>query len=131
MRLAAAASRDRALSLLEDCRLLPGSRCFVWVHYQDPHGPYDPPGDRRERLLPAERADPGGDQRLPLGADHQGLGAIPRYQYLDDRNDVAFYQGKIASAQFFAKNVLPASTLARKMVEASSLDIMELPEEVF
>ena len=46
-------------------------------------------------------------------------------------NDVAFYKGKIASAQFFAKNVLPASTLARKMVEASSLDIMELEEEVF
>jgi arylsulfatase A-like enzyme len=64
----------------------------VWVHYQDPHGPYDPPGDRRERLLPGERAAPGGDRRLPLGADHQGLGGIPRYQYLDDRNDVAFYR---------------------------------------
>lgn len=46
-------------------------------------------------------------------------------------SDAAFYRGKVASAQFFAKNVLPASTLTRKLVEASSLDIMELPEEVF
>jgi arylsulfatase A-like enzyme len=64
----------------------------VWVHYQDPHGPYDPPGDRRARLLPGERAAPDGGQRLPLGADHQGVGAIPRYQFLDDRYDVAYYR---------------------------------------
>jgi arylsulfatase len=83
---------DRALALVEDCLLLPGSRCFVWVHYQDPHGPYDPPGDRRARLLPGERAAPDGGQRLPLGADHQGVGAIPRYQFLDDRYDVAYYR---------------------------------------
>lgn len=45
--------------------------------------------------------------------------------------DVAFYKGKVASAQFFAKNVLPASTLTRKLVEASSLDLMELEDELF
>lgn len=45
--------------------------------------------------------------------------------------DVAFYKGKVASAQFFARNVLPASTLARKLVEASSLDLMELEDELF
>lgn len=46
-------------------------------------------------------------------------------------NDVAFYKGKIASAQFYSKNVLPASTLARKMIEASTLDLMELEDEAF
>ncbi|HVY44751.1 MAG TPA: acyl-CoA dehydrogenase [Minicystis sp.] len=45
--------------------------------------------------------------------------------------DKAFYEGKIASARFWAKNVLPALTLARKLVEQSSLEIMELPEASF
>jgi hypothetical protein len=45
--------------------------------------------------------------------------------------DVAFYKGKIASAVFFAKNVLPASAVARKLVEASSLDIMQIEDEAF
>ena len=44
---------------------------------------------------------------------------------------MAFYKGKIASAKFFSKNVLPASTLARKLVEASTLDIMEIEDETF
>ena len=46
-------------------------------------------------------------------------------------DDVAFYKGKLASAQFFAKNVLPASALTRTLVEASTLDLMELEEDVF
>lgn len=45
--------------------------------------------------------------------------------------DIAFYKGKIASAQFFAKNVLPNTGLARKLVEASSLDIMQIEDETF
>jgi hypothetical protein len=45
--------------------------------------------------------------------------------------DIAFYKGKIASAVFFAKNVLPNTGLARKLVEASSLDIMNIEDEAF
>lgn len=45
--------------------------------------------------------------------------------------DRAFYEGKIASAQFFCRNVLPSLTLTRKLVEASSLELMDLDEEAF
>ncbi|MBX5483371.1 MAG: acyl-CoA dehydrogenase [Myxococcaceae bacterium] len=45
--------------------------------------------------------------------------------------DAAFYDGKIAAARFFCREVLPNVTLARKLVEASSLELMELPEEAF
>jgi hypothetical protein len=45
--------------------------------------------------------------------------------------DVAFYKGKIASARFFASNVLPGLTLVRKLVEKSDLELMELPDEAF
>lgn len=46
-------------------------------------------------------------------------------------HDAAFYDGKVASARFFAATVLPSLTLARKLVEQSTLDLMALPEECF
>ncbi|MER5440915.1 acyl-CoA dehydrogenase [Streptomyces sp. NPDC002790] len=48
--------------------------------------------------------------------------------------DVAFYQGKIAAAKFFAANVLPGVTGARKLAQTTSesgADIMDLDEASF
>ena len=45
--------------------------------------------------------------------------------------DEAFYQGKIATAQFFAKNMLPNLTALRGIIEAIDDDIMALPEAAF
>ncbi|MEV5079049.1 acyl-CoA dehydrogenase [Streptomyces sp. NPDC056159] len=45
--------------------------------------------------------------------------------------DRAFYQGKIAAAKFFAANVLPGVTLARKVAQNVDLDLMELDEAAF
>ncbi|MFI7005861.1 acyl-CoA dehydrogenase [Streptomyces sp. NPDC050145] len=48
--------------------------------------------------------------------------------------DVPFYQGKIAAAKFFAANVLPGVTGARKLAQgtsASGLDVMDLDEAAF
>ena len=46
-------------------------------------------------------------------------------------NDKAFYQGKIATAQFFAKNMFPNLTASRGIIEAIDDDIMSLPEAAF
>jgi alkylation response protein AidB-like acyl-CoA dehydrogenase len=45
--------------------------------------------------------------------------------------DEAFYQGKLAAAGFFAATVLPRLAAEREIVEATSLEAMELPEEAF
>ncbi|HEY5853674.1 MAG TPA: acyl-CoA dehydrogenase [Aldersonia sp.] len=45
--------------------------------------------------------------------------------------DKAFYQGKIATASFFAKNVLPELTATRAILAAIDNDIMELDEAAF
>ncbi len=45
--------------------------------------------------------------------------------------DTPFYQGKIASARFFAKNVLPELKARRKVVEAADNSLMELDEAAF
>jgi arylsulfatase len=89
---AAEATTRAALAALEGCTANPSDRCFLWVHYQDPHGPYTPPPGLRERSLAAERAAPDGPRELPVREDHMGMGGIPRYQLLEDRREVAFYR---------------------------------------
>jgi len=46
-------------------------------------------------------------------------------------SDEAFYRGKIATARFFAKNMLPNLTALRRIVETIDDDIMALPEAAF
>jgi alkylation response protein AidB-like acyl-CoA dehydrogenase len=45
--------------------------------------------------------------------------------------DVAFYTGKVAAASFFARTVLPELPTRRTLVEATTLDLMDLPEDAF
>jgi alkylation response protein AidB-like acyl-CoA dehydrogenase len=65
--------------------------------------------------------------RLLAQADiaHAALSAAP------PTNDEAFYQGKIATAAFFAKNVLPNLTALRAVIESLDDEIMRLPEAAF
>jgi arylsulfatase len=93
---------DAALRLLDGCGETVDTGCFLWVHYQDPHGPYMPPGDLRDRELERERGTPDGKRVLPVSEDHTGMGAIPDYQILGDRRDVAFYRaGYHAEIRYF------------------------------
>ena len=91
----AAATLAAALATLEGSDARP---LFLWVHWNDPHGPYLP--DR----IPFSDAPPGtdGEARLPVGSDDSGLGAIPRYQELagvDAVGDyVNRYDGEVAQA---------------------------------
>ncbi|MQA62020.1 MAG: acyl-CoA dehydrogenase [Actinophytocola sp.] len=45
--------------------------------------------------------------------------------------DIPFYEGKIAAASFFAKNVLPELAARRKIVEAADNGLMDLDEAAF
>ncbi len=58
--------------------------------------------------------------------DEGGLGPQPLAA-----SEKAFYQGKLAAAGFFAATVLPRLAAEREIVEATSLDPMDVPEEAF
>jgi alkylation response protein AidB-like acyl-CoA dehydrogenase len=45
--------------------------------------------------------------------------------------DKAFYEGKVAAAQFFARTVLPKITAERAIAESTDLSLMELDESAF
>ena len=46
-------------------------------------------------------------------------------------SDTAFYSGKVETAKWFASNRLPLIAAERAIAEATTLDLMELPEEAF
>jgi alkylation response protein AidB-like acyl-CoA dehydrogenase len=54
----------------------------------------------------------------------QLAGAVPA-------KDAAFYEGKVAAAQFFARQVLPRLSAERAVLEATDLSVMDLPVEAF
>jgi arylsulfatase len=89
-RVAEATTAD-ALTALDACAGT-GAPCFLWVHYQDPHGPYTPPPALRARYLARERAAADGTTELPLLQGNRGFGGIPRYQAVGDEREVAFYR---------------------------------------
>jgi len=69
---------------------LAGERFFLWLHLQDPHGPYLPP----DGVPPGYRDDPPGlgeDRRLPLGRNQGGYKEIPAYQGVGDERWASDY----------------------------------------
>jgi hypothetical protein len=47
------------------------------------------------------------------------------------KSDEAFYRGKVATATFFAKNMLPRLTAQRRVIESIDDDIMRVSESAF
>jgi alkylation response protein AidB-like acyl-CoA dehydrogenase len=45
--------------------------------------------------------------------------------------DKSFYEGKVAAARFFAHEVLPRIGADRRIIESSTLDVMDLAEDAF
>jgi len=59
------------------------------------------------------------------------LGALDGEPGAMSAADRAFYQGKLATARFFAQTVLPRLAVEREIAETTTLDLMDLPEEAF
>jgi len=86
----------RALEWLRDSEKRP---FFLWVHYQDPHGPYTPPPPARDRFhIPA----PPGEKDLPLRQGNSARGGIPAYQVLPELRRASEYESRYAGEIFFA-----------------------------
>ena len=93
------------------------SRFFLWVHFQDPHGPYLPPPE-----LAAEFARTPKDEKLPLGTTQRGLGQIPQYQNLDGENRPDVYRDRYdAEIRYFDREFgrLIAELRARGLLDDS------------
>ena len=75
---------DRAIELLKE---LPKDQLFLWVHYNDPHGPYTPP----ERFAKMFRKPSQRPHHLTVNTSQSGYGGIPSYQRLGTNTDFYYY----------------------------------------
>lgn len=76
---------------------------FLWVHYQDPHGPYTPPGEFATRLKvpPAD-----GEKPLPVLPSETGWGGIPSYQAIEGRSRPSEYESLYAGEILYADSLI-------------------------
>jgi arylsulfatase len=86
----AEATTQRALAWLAERGERP---LFLFVHYQDPHGPYTPPPERLAPFAALEREE---SPLLPLLASDTQPGGIPRYQALPGLDHLAQYRSRYA-----------------------------------
>lgn len=66
---------------------------FLWVHYQDPHGPYDPPDGYAGKFELAGDPD---EKPLPRLESNLAYGGIPAYQALPGLTRASEYRARYA-----------------------------------
>ncbi|MGA1839551.1 MAG: sulfatase [bacterium] len=75
---------DRAIELIEQFH---EEQLFMWIHYQDPHGPYTPPdGFVGQFRNPSQKPF-----YLDVNKSLSGFGGIPSYQRLEENRDFYYY----------------------------------------
>ena len=80
------ATTARAIDWLQSTS---GAPIFLWVHYQDPHGPYTPPGEFAGRLPVTPRR---GERPLSVGTPARG--GLPAYQALEGVTLPSVYESR-------------------------------------
>jgi arylsulfatase A-like enzyme len=87
----AAPTTERALAWLAAQR---GDQpVFLWLHYQDPHGPYTPPAPFTAAFPELVQGD---EAPLPLLGNNSGAGGIPAYQRVGDERQPSRYARRYA-----------------------------------
>lgn len=108
---------DAALAWLEE---RPSDRFFLWVHYQDPHGPYTPPEEYIEERNRAYA------RQLPLSNRSNTAGNIPFYQVLGQEMNTDFYEDRYeAEIRYFDRE------LGRLLAALEEEDLLEQALVIF
>jgi alkylation response protein AidB-like acyl-CoA dehydrogenase len=98
---------------------------FVMSAQQDPRNTYKV-GQQTVRLLMST-----GDVLIGWLLLRQAEVALAALDGEVSPKDQAFYQGKVAAASFFARNILPELTARRAIVESTDNALMDVPEAAF
>ena len=102
----ASQTSERALAWLRGVGSQP---FFLWVHYQDPHGPYTPPEEFRGRIQVSPDPD---EEPLHVMPSESGLGGIPDYQALEGLDLPSEYES------LYADEILYADHWVGRLIEA-------------
>ena len=80
---------EAAIDWLDSSQARDG-RFFLWIHYQDPHGPYTPPASFEQRFAREDTLR----VELPLGKTQSGKGQIPAYQIVQGERSLERYRAR-------------------------------------
>ena len=81
----AKSTTDRAIELINRFRK---SSLFMWIHYQDPHGPYTPQKQYAGLFWDPHNQKP---RNIKVNKSLSGWGGIPSYQKLPNSTDYHYY----------------------------------------
>jgi hypothetical protein len=73
-------------------------------------------------------------EKLAVLCDEKGIDAKDKEAFdafVKDNRDAAFYSGKLSSARYFIKNVLPEVDAAVKSIKSEDLSIVDIADESF
>jgi alkylation response protein AidB-like acyl-CoA dehydrogenase len=121
-------ARERELlgTALEDVQAIVGIMVgFLTSSAEDPQNVYKV-GLNTTRLLLSS-----GDLLTAYLLLKQADVALQALKGAPGERDKAFYEGKVATAKFFARTILPELTARRAIAEATDLELMDLPEAAF
>lgn len=65
---------------------------FMWIHYQDPHGPYTPPESYKTMFACDDNTRT--PRNVPVNVSLSGRGGIPSYQRLGGNTDFDYYASR-------------------------------------
>jgi len=119
-------ARQLLKQALEDVQGMLGSLIGYLTASQNEAASVYKVGQHSVRLLMAV-----GDLLIGWLLQRQAEVAIARLDEGVPAKDKAFYEGKVAVATFFARNVLPELSAGRKIIEAADNSLMELDESAF
>jgi len=99
---------------------------FLWVHFVEPHGPYNPPAEYLALFPPDSYRSPGASE-LPVGETNYGYGLIPEYQTIGPRKAtveeyIAAYDAEIRYVDDHVRRV--AEVLERHRLWQESLVVV-------
>ena len=75
---------EQAIKYLQQFNSVP---LFMWIHYQDPHGPYTPPDSFSNLFIDSNQIS----RNLRVNRNVSGLGGIPSYQRLGENRNYHYY----------------------------------------
>lgn len=81
-----------ALVALDRCLPEKASRCLLWVHYQDPHGPYTPPTALQAERMKIEANVPMQSANFHCSEVRSVAEASPTTRFVEGHRDIAFYR---------------------------------------
>jgi len=99
------------------------TRFFLWVHYQDPHGPYDPPEGFLDRL---PYRPPPDEEPLPVLDKQHGEGGIPAYQVIGEMRLPSRYRHRYAGEVLYADHWIGELLRAVRAMEGGDETIVLL-----